>query len=117
MAAIEDRPPRENEPAEDGHAGQDRRDRVTKQYGGPDGRPEGREIRRDVVDGGDESLVHHMGDSYEEATREGHGQEDADHGRSLAETPPDQPAPTVARAEMTALGRAELASQTDRGIR
>lgn len=71
-AAIEDRPPCENEPAQDGHAGQDRGDRVTKQYGGPDGTPKGSEIRRDVVDGGDESLVDDMGDSYEHTTRECH---------------------------------------------
>jgi hypothetical protein len=60
---------------------------VTKQNGGPDGTPEGSEIRRDVVDGGDESLVHDMGDSYEDTTRKGRRQEKAHHGRSLAETP------------------------------
>ncbi len=96
IAAIEESSPCENEPAKDGHAGQGRWDWVTKQYGGPDGAPEGRQIRRDVVYGGNESLVHDMGDSYEETTGEGHGQEDADHGRSLAETSPDQAAPTVA---------------------
>ena len=68
---------------------------MTKEYGGPDGTPEGSEIRRDVVDGGDESLVYDMGDCYEKATREGHGQEEAHHGRSLVETPPDQPTPTL----------------------
>ena len=45
---------------------------MTKQYGGPDGTPEGSEIRGDVVDGGDESLVDDMGDSYEDTTCEGH---------------------------------------------
>jgi len=60
---------------------------VTKQYGGPDGTPEGSEIRRDVIDGGDESPVDDMGASYEDTTREGHGQEEAHHDRSLAETP------------------------------
>ena len=73
-------------------------DRVTKQYGGGDGTSEGGEIRRDVVDRGNESLVHELGDSYEDTTREGHGQEEAHHGRSLAEAPPDQPPTTVARA-------------------
>ena len=60
---------------------------MTKQNGGPDRTPEGSEIRRDVVDGGDESLVHDMGDSYEDTTREGRGQQKTHHGRSLAETP------------------------------
>ncbi|MGA8723595.1 MAG: hypothetical protein WB565_01000 [Acidimicrobiales bacterium] len=60
---------------------------MAKQYGGPDGTSEGGEIRRDVVDGGDETLVHDMRDSYEETTREGHGKENAHHGRSLAENP------------------------------
>jgi hypothetical protein len=60
---------------------------VTEQYGGPYGTPEGSEIRPDVVDGGDESLVHDMGDSYEQTTREGDRQEKTHHSRSLAETP------------------------------
>jgi len=67
---------------------------VTKQYGSPDGTSEGSEIRHDVVDGGDESLIHDMGDSYEDTAREGHGQEDAHHGRSLAQTSQHQPPPT-----------------------
>ena len=67
---------------------------MTKQYGGPDGTSEGREIRRDVVDGGDESLIHDVGASYEDTAREGHGQEDAHHKRSLAEIPQNQPPPT-----------------------
>jgi len=83
FAAIEERSPCENEPAKDGHAGQDRGDWVTKQDGGPDGTPEGSEIRRDVVDGGNESLVHDMGDSYEDSARKGRGQEKTHHGRSL----------------------------------
>jgi hypothetical protein len=87
FAAIEERSPCKNEPAQNGHAGQDRGDRATKQNGGPDGTPEGSEIRSDVVDGGDESLVHDMGDSYEDTTRKGRRQEKAHHGRSLAETP------------------------------
>ena len=88
FAAIEERSPRENEPTQDGHTGQDRGDWVTKQNGGPDGTPEGRQIRRDVVGGGDESLVHDMGDSDEDTAREGRGQQKSHHGRSLAETPP-----------------------------
>ncbi len=60
---------------------------MTKQNGGPNGTPEGSEIRRDVVDGGDESLVHDMGDSYEDTACECRGQKKAHHGRSLAETP------------------------------
>jgi hypothetical protein len=63
-AAIENSSPCKNKPAQDGHTRQDRGNRVTKQYGGPDGTCEGREIRHDVVDGGDESLIHDMGDSY-----------------------------------------------------
>ncbi len=31
------------------------------------------EIRRHVVDGGNESVVHDVGDCYEQTTREGHG--------------------------------------------
>jgi hypothetical protein len=46
---------------------------VTEQYGGPYGTSEGREIRHDVVDRGDESPIHDMGDSYEDTAREGHG--------------------------------------------
>ena len=87
FAAIEDGSPCENEPAQDGHTRHDGGDRVTQQYGGPDGTSEGGEIRRDVVDGGDETLVHDMGDSYEDTTREGHGKENVHHGRSLAENP------------------------------
>jgi len=52
---------------------------VTEQYGGPYGTSEGREIRHDVVDGGDESPIHDMGDSYEDATGEGHGEEECHH--------------------------------------
>ena len=40
---------------------------MAKQNGGPDGTPEGSEIRRNIIDGGDKSLVHDMGDSYEDA--------------------------------------------------
>lgn len=64
-AAIEGRSPSEDEPAHDGDAGQDRGDRVTKQHGGGDGTSERGEIRHDVVDRSDESLVDDMGDSYE----------------------------------------------------
>lgn len=46
---------------------------MTKQCGGPNGTSEGGEICGDVVDGGDESLVHDMGDRYEETTSEGNG--------------------------------------------
>ena len=46
---------------------------MTEQYGGPYGTSEGREIRHDVVDGGDESLIHNMGTSYEDAAGDGLG--------------------------------------------
>jgi hypothetical protein len=85
LAAIADRSLCENEPAHDRDAGQDRWDRVTKKYGGGDGTSEGGQICHDIVDGGNESAVHDVGDSYEDTTREGHGQEEAHHGRSLAE--------------------------------
>jgi hypothetical protein len=62
---------------------------VTKECGGGDGTSERCEVRHDIVDRGNESLVHDMGDSNEEATREGHGQEQAHHGRSLADGPKD----------------------------
>ncbi len=99
MAEIEERSPCKNEPTQDGHAGEDRGDRVTKQYGGPDRTPESGEIRRHVVDRGDESSVDDMGASYEKPTREGHGQEEAHHDRSLAESPcyPAIPLGTVER--------------------
>jgi hypothetical protein len=86
FAAIDDCSPCEDEPAHDGDAGQDRRDRVTKKYGGGDGTSKGGEIRRDVVDRGNESLVDDMCDSDEDTTREGHGQEQAHHGCILSET-------------------------------
>src|SRR5205807_2263326 len=87
---IEDRSPREDEPTNDRNAGQGRGDQVTEQNGGGDSTSEGGEIRGDVVDGGDESLVHDVGDSDDDATRKGHGQEEAHHGRSLAEAQQDQ---------------------------
>jgi len=71
FSAIKERSPCENEPAQDSHTGQDCGDWVTEQNGGSDGTPEGSEIRHDVVDGSDESLVHDMGDSYDNTTREG----------------------------------------------
>jgi len=67
------RSPREDKPAHDGHARQDGGNRVTEQYGGPYGASEGHEICHDVVDGGDESVIDDMGDSYEDAAGEGHG--------------------------------------------
>jgi hypothetical protein len=87
LAAIEDRPACENKPAHDGHARQDGGNRVTEQCGGPYGTSEGREIRHDVVDGGDESLIHDMGGSYEDAASEGHGQEDANHREQFGPNP------------------------------
>ena len=44
---------------------------MTKKYRFVDGTSEGGEIRHDVVDGGNKSPVHDMGDSYENTTREG----------------------------------------------
>jgi hypothetical protein len=60
FAAVEDSPPCKNEPAQDRHAGEDCRIRMTKQQGGPNGTSEGSEIRHHVVHGGDEPLVHDM---------------------------------------------------------
>jgi len=73
-AAIKDRSPCKNEPAQNGHSRQDRGYRMAQQQGGPYGTSEGRQIRHDVVDGSDESLIHDMGNSYEDTAREGHGQ-------------------------------------------
>jgi hypothetical protein len=84
-AAIEDRAPRKDEPAQDGDGGKCRGNRVSQQQGGGDGAAEGDEVRGNVVDGGDEPLVEDVGDSNEETAREGHGQENAHHGRSLAQ--------------------------------
>jgi hypothetical protein len=80
LAAIEDRSPGENEPAHDGYPGQNRRNRVTEQEGGPYCTSEGSEIRDDIVDGGDEPLINDMGDGNDDTTRKSHGQEDAHHG-------------------------------------
>ena len=91
LAAIEDRSPGEDEPTHDGDTGQDRRSRVTEQYRGCDRTSEGGEVRHDVVDRGNESLVHDMGDSDHDTTCEGHGQKKAHHGRSLADVQGDQP--------------------------
>jgi hypothetical protein len=98
FAAIAHRSLCEDEPAHDRDACQDRGNRVTKKYGCGDGTSEGGEIRHDVVDGGNKSPVHDMGDSYEDTTREGDGQEEAHHGRSLAEAAQDQSPTTVALA-------------------
>ena len=95
FSAVKHRPSREKEPAQDCRAAQDRGDRMTKQYGCPGGTPKGREICNNVVDGGDESPIHDMGDSYDDTTRKGHGQKEAHHGRSLAESSP--PVPRVGR--------------------
>jgi hypothetical protein len=56
---------------------------VTEQQRGSDGASEGREVRCNVVDRGDKSLVQDVRDSDEETAREGHRQEKTDHGRSL----------------------------------
>ena len=58
---------------------------MTEQRGGSDGVSEGGEVRCDVVDRGDKSLVHDVRESNEATTCEGHGQEETHHGRSLAE--------------------------------
>ena len=70
-AAIEDRTPREDEPAQDGDGGEHRGNRVTEKRGSSDGASEGGEVRCDVVDRGDKSLVHDVGDGNEETAREG----------------------------------------------
>ena len=93
IATINDGSPCEHKPAHDGDAGQDRGDQMTKQRGGGDSTREGGEIRHDVVDGRNESPVHHVGDSYQHTTREGDGQEDAHHGRSLADASQNRAAP------------------------
>lgn len=62
-AAIEDGPPREDQPAENGNGRQDRRNWVTEKCGGSDSTSEGREVRRDVVDRRDKSLIHDVRDS------------------------------------------------------
>jgi len=50
---------------------------MAEQDGGPNGTSEGSEIRYYVVDGGDKSLIHDMGNSYQDTAREGHGQRQA----------------------------------------
>ena len=64
---------------------------MTEQHGGPDSTSEGREIRHDVVDGGDESLIHDMGDSYRDTAGKGHGKEEAHHGKQSGRYPQHHP--------------------------
>ena len=79
LAEVEDRSSCENEPAHEGAAGQERRERMTKQDGGGGGACKSGEIGHDVVDGSHESMVDDMSDSYDDTAREGHRQEKADH--------------------------------------
>jgi hypothetical protein len=84
-AAIEDRPLREDEPAHDGDSGEHCGNQMTEQGGGGDSASEGGDVRCDVIDRSDKSLVYDVGDSNEESASECHGQEETHHGRSLAE--------------------------------
>lgn len=104
MAAMQDSSPREDEPTHDGDSSQNRRDRVIKQHGGGDRTSEGSEICHDVIDRGHESLVHDMGYSDEDATGKRHGQEDTDHGRSLAYSRPIRLLETAAPARNSTYG-------------
>lgn len=65
---IADRPPGEDEPTEGGDAGEHRGNRVTKHGGDRDGAAECNEVRHDVVERGNESLIHDMGHSYQDTT-------------------------------------------------
>lgn len=47
---------------------------MTKEHGGGNGASESREIRHDVVERSNESLVQDMGDSYHDTACERHGQ-------------------------------------------
>ena len=58
---------------------------MTEQRGSRDGTSERGEVRYNVVDRRDKSLVQDVRDSNEETAREGHRQQKADHGRSLAD--------------------------------
>ena len=78
-AAIEDRPSGQSKPAQDGRAGQDRGERMAEQQGSPYGASEGREVRRDIVDGGDEPPIQDVSHSNDDAAGEGHGQEEGHH--------------------------------------
>jgi hypothetical protein len=89
---------------------------VTKEDGDRDGTSKGGEIRHNVLDRGNESLVH-MGDSYEDSTREGHGQEQAHHSRSLAEVPQDRPPTTMALAHDAGYRAAACASVPAFGVK
>ena len=59
---------------------------MIEQRGYSDGASEGGEVRCNVVDRGDESSVHDVGDSDEKTARERHGQKETHHGRILAGT-------------------------------
>ena len=47
---------------------------MTKEHGGGDSASEGGEVRQDVVERGNESLVQDMGDRYHDTACERHGQ-------------------------------------------
>src|SRR5205823_12307264 len=85
-----------------------------KQHGGGDGTSEGGEIRANVVHRGNESLVHDMGDSYEDTARERHGQEEAHHGRSLPEAPQPQLPERIALRSAHALQASESHCRRER---
>ena len=60
---------------------------MVQQRGHGHGASEGGEVRCNVVDRGDKSLVHDVGDSDEKTARESRGQKETHHGRSLAADP------------------------------
>lgn len=59
---------------------------MTEQYRSPDRTTEGCQIGCHVVDRGDESPVQDMGDGDEKTACKRNRKQNADHGRSLAET-------------------------------
>ena len=68
---------------------------MTQEYRGRHGTSEGGQIRHDVVDRGNESLVHDVRNRDHDTTGEGHGQKKAHHGRSLADARAGSTRPTV----------------------
>jgi len=68
--SIEERSSGKHHPAQNSDRGECRRKRVAEQRGGTNCAAEGRKIRDDVVDGGDESPIDDVGDGDEDAASE-----------------------------------------------
>lgn len=73
--------PRQHQPAADGECREHRGKPVAEQGRGSNGTGEGRQVRRNVVDRGDEAPVDDMGDGYHEPAGEGDREQRSHHER------------------------------------